>query len=512
MAGRPKTTRALPNRWRPCCAAACSPTPRSLPRRGAPPARCSDAARPCCAPARNLSRRSHIPTASPPGPSAASRARTTPSGQASPRGVTPRLATSPWRAPSRGAPLLPRGAAPAPSFSATRPSPPRPSPCPWDRPARAVATSCAAACATPCPRATASPGGRRSRHRVAAARGRKQPEGTGGARLGTRGATRPAQGPVLQRPPSAGAGPRLGQRLWPRGRNRLPQAPPAVSGRPPSPGRSLAGARAQQLALWSRASAPKGAEQVRPAPPATLPGAACTGRPCSRAWRRLGTRQAAAAPSSRSPARCWDPRSGSCRDGGGPPPASVGCPSPAPAPHGRAPHAPPALCGGRSEGTTAWRGRSASPPCGSALGTAVLRAPPDGCGAATPRWQPCTASTSGPATGGGARQDPQGGKHNKKPLKGVVCLLTKGVLIRVRCPVQGQELPPIFLTPALWGETITRRDQSDSPRECVNGYANAESWGARACADHSALRLPAHASQYTALNLSGLTPFAPSET
>ncbi len=73
----------------------------------------------------------------------------------------------------------------------------------------------------------------------------------------------------------------------------------------------------------------------------------------------------------------------------------------------------------------------------------------------------------------------------------------------------GPSTPLVFLIPALWCETITRRDQSDSPRECVNGYANVESSLTRACADDSALRPPAHAPQYMVLNLSGLTPFVP---
>jgi hypothetical protein len=47
------------------------------------------------------------------------------------------------------------------------------------------------------------------------------------------------------------------------------------------------------------------------------------------------------------PALGWDPRSGSCLGGVGSPPAPVGCPAPAPAPHWRVPEAPPALCGGR---------------------------------------------------------------------------------------------------------------------------------------------------------------------
>jgi hypothetical protein len=75
--------------------------------------------------------------------------------------------------------------------------------------------------------------------------------------------------------------------------------------------------------------------------------------------------------------------------------------------------------------------------------------------------------------------------------------------IRVRCGTgQGQETPTGFLIAVLWGETITRRGQSDSPRECVNGYANVESWLTRACAAHSALQPPAHAPRYTALSLS----------
>jgi hypothetical protein len=44
---------------------------------------------------------------------------------------------------------------------------------------------------------------------------------------------------------------------------------------------------------------------------------------------------------------------------------------------------------------------------------------------------PGTASQSAPTPVCGQRQEPTGGKKRQKPLPGVVCLLTTGVLIRV---------------------------------------------------------------------------------
>ncbi len=59
-------------------------------------------------------------------------------------------------------------------------------------------------------------------------------------------------------------------------------------------------------------------------------------------------------------------------------------------------------------------------------------APPYVCGAATcsRRWH--TEITSGHAARGQPRRDESRGKQGKHPLLGVVCLLTIGVLIRVR--------------------------------------------------------------------------------
>jgi hypothetical protein len=59
-------------------------------------------------------------------------------------------------------------------------------------------------------------------------------------------------------------------------------------------------------------------------------------------------------------------------------------------------------------------------------------APPSGGGAATCRLRWQTDITSGHAARGQPRRDEKSGTNGKTPLLGVVCLLTIGVLIRVR--------------------------------------------------------------------------------
>src|SRR5262249_221053 len=66
------------------------------------------------------------------------------------------------------------------------------------------------------------------------------------------------------------------------------------------------------------------------------------------------------------------------------------------------------------------------------LATAGPTEPQDVCGAATPGWHLPTEMKSAHATDCRRRQALESGKTAKTPLRGIVCLLTKGVLIRVR--------------------------------------------------------------------------------
>ena len=54
-------------------------------------------------------------------------------------------------------------------------------------------------------------------------------------------------------------------------------------------------------------------------------------------------------------------------------------------------------------------------------------------GAAMLGWHQCIEIKSEHETDGCLRQTLESGKKSKKPLRGGVCLLTKGVLISVRC-------------------------------------------------------------------------------
>jgi hypothetical protein len=68
----------------------------------------------------------------------------------------------------------------------------------------------------------------------------------------------------------------------------------------------------------------------------------------------------------------------------------------------------------------------------SALVTPVATEPQEVFGAATSAWSLHMEIKSAPATDGRPRSVLESGKKAKKPLTGRVCLLTRGVLIRVR--------------------------------------------------------------------------------
>jgi hypothetical protein len=109
-----------------------------------------------------------------------------------------------------------------------------------------------------------------------------------------------------------------------------------------------------------------------------------------------------------------------------------GCgPAPAPGPHWRVKHPPPARCLGRDEGTPCVRGRSGAHHRGAALAMPVATAPQDVCGAATwvgPWARPSRQDTRPFAADAGTTK---AAKIATTPRSGVVCLLTTGDLRRV---------------------------------------------------------------------------------
>jgi hypothetical protein len=157
--------------------------------------------------------------------------------------------------------------------------------------------------------------------------------------------------------------------------------------------------------------------------------------------------------------RCLDTRSGSYTSGESRR-GDVGCPSPESDTHERAARAQLPLCIGRYEGTKFFLGRRAYPQWLSALVTPVTTAPQYVCGAATLGWAPVhrkqvrTRDRLSTAPGPGKRK-----KNEKNPLTGVVCLLTKGVLIRVRPGLAPNFLraAPLVLLPVVLPYTVRWR-------------------------------------------------------
>src|SRR5262249_2030068 len=110
----------------------------------------------------------------------------------------------------------------------------------------------------------------------------------------------------------------------------------------------------------------------------------------------------------------------------------MGCPSPAPDPKGRATEAQPSLCIGRYAGTESLRGRRGYPQRCAAITTQVVTAPQDVCGAARCVGTCARKSRQNTRPTVDCARPWKAENNENNPLTGVVCLLTKGVLIRVR--------------------------------------------------------------------------------
>src|SRR5262245_39026753 len=112
--------------------------------------------------------------------------------------------------------------------------------------------------------------------------------------------------------------------------------------------------------------------------------------------------------------------------------ACVCCPSPEPDTNWRVQDAQPALCIGRYEGTTLFLGRRGYPHWFSALVTQVTTEPQYVFGAATRGWHRAWKASENTRPLVDCARPWKAEKNENNPLIGVVCLLTKGVLIRVR--------------------------------------------------------------------------------
>src|SRR5262249_2681570 len=94
--------------------------------------------------------------------------------------------------------------------------------------------------------------------------------------------------------------------------------------------------------------------------------------------------------------------------------------------------AQPSLCIGRYEGTESLRGRRGYPQRCAAITTQVVTAPQDVCGAARCVGTCARKSRQNTRPTVDCARPWKAENNENNPLTGVVCLLTKGVLIRVR--------------------------------------------------------------------------------
>ena len=111
----------------------------------------------------------------------------------------------------------------------------------------------------------------------------------------------------------------------------------------------------------------------------------------------------------------------------------VCCPSPEPGTHWRMRPVQPPLCVGRYEGMDRFLGRGRPRAGLSVLAIIMATEPQYVCGAATRHLHRSTEMKSGHDAGCRLRWHCKSGEKRKTPLLGLVCLLTRGVLIRVRC-------------------------------------------------------------------------------
>jgi hypothetical protein len=173
-------------------------------------------------------------------------------------------------------------------------------------------------------------------------------------------------------PPGGSCGPsRPASRCWPASSKHRARGQPGPSWRTLGPVRSLPEGNGVRRARSTPSCLSHGAGRVRPTPHGTAGGSAGDQRPAPHCHTASWNAPARVGPYPGSRRRCLDPRA-----------SEVGCPSPAPGPHGRTVTVQPLLCEGRDEGTATLRGRRGSPGRGAASAVSLAIAPQDGCGAA----------------------------------------------------------------------------------------------------------------------------------
>ena len=161
----------------------------------------------------------------------------------------------------------------------------------------------------------------------------------------------------------------------------------------------------------------------------------------------------------------------------------MGCPSPEPAPKGRATEAQPSLCIGRYEGTESLRGRRGYPQRCAAITTQVVTAPQDVCGAARCVGTCARKSRQNTRPTVDCARPWKAENNENNPLTGVVCLLTKGVLIRVGHRVGHWTSPSLrrpLSHPMVWSLTAALagrgRGGTDPPSRCSTTPRQRAGW------------------------------------
>jgi hypothetical protein len=296
----------------------------------------------------------------------------------------------------------------------------------------ALARSSASCCSLPSTASTGGPGCRPAPPLAAWCTAARQRVANAWGPQASKAAMRTAHGPCLQRPHCACVTPLTARSVCAVWRNSMPRGKPGASWRLHWAGRSLVGASARGLLLGIGSSRPQGAERVRPAPHWTPRGGAASEQARGPPRLRLCPPRRAEAPSPCARAIAWPPALALSYAAFARTSFVWAAPPPRPALTGASTTRSPAYGVGRYAGTASLLGRSAAPPRGSAIVTAVPTEPPYVCGAApavgTRRQQ--------------ARQDPRptddgagmhtAEKHATNPLTRAVCLLTRRGLIRVR--------------------------------------------------------------------------------
>src|SRR5919198_1501137 len=318
------------------------------------------------------------------------------------------------------------------SRSSKPPSTPMPIPCPCCKPCPALASFSASCCSTKSIRWTASQACKTASHTRAWSNVRKHPPANAWGRPARKAGTLTSQGPFPKRPRCSYVTTLRASRCWPAWRKNLTKAKPSLCSRITSHGRSLTCSSARPPLIGPCSFVPKGAERVSLAPHWTTQGRSLERAHGMSSLRCVFERPSVPRPFIPEPCPLMGHPLWLCARWRGSHQACVCCPSPEPDTHWRVQDAQPAFGIGRSEGTTFLLGRRGYPHGCSALGTKVTTEPQDVFGAATPGWHRAWKASEHTRPTVDCARPWKAEKNENCPLIGGVCLLTKGVLIRVR--------------------------------------------------------------------------------